>query len=98
MPGLFSVVCHLSQNSAQERLGAISAYSVSRKEGFYWVLCSTMFSDTDTPKGLQHYTSLIAQRAKIHYPNEFFFPICALVFLDSWGVQVKDMKSRQGIC
>jgi len=31
-----------------------------------------MFSDTDTPKGLQHYTSLIAQRAKIHYPNEFF--------------------------
>jgi len=61
-------------------------------------LCSTMFSDTDTPEGLQHYTSLIAQRAKIHYPNDFFFPICALVFLDSWGVQVKDMRSRQGIC
>ena len=46
------------------------------------VLCgmSSMFSDTDMPKGLQHYTSLIAQRAKIHDPNEFFFLFVLMFF------------------
>ena len=55
---------------------------MSRKgEGFsYWILCSTMFSDTNTPKGLQRYTNIIAQRAKVqgfivYDLNEFFFPI-----------------------
>ena len=47
-----------------------------------------MFSDTDTPKGLQRYTNLIGQRAKmqgfiVYDPNEFFFLFVLMFFLFS---------------